>query len=486
MTTIDYVILALVVMVLAVCLVALRKIRKQLKQTQKEKDAILSEELRMFDFLHRLGEVIGRDISTRHLYKEIIEGFIKVLSADGGALYLLGEDGKSLTPQYVSPDCPPLIGVPMEIRDRAKSDSRAMESHLRLAKVPATEGVLGAALGSGEALLIPCVKSHDSFRDSFISYEEEVTALIAPLKYGGKDLGVIALVRKNGGGGKRKKFTTNDFEVFRSAAEQSAFALGNAMINRELVEKRKLEDEVRTASEVQHILLPSEEPQIPGYRVHGTNTPARMISGDYFDYIDMELNKASTGIVIADVTGKGVPAGLLMVMCRSVLRLIAKSIESPSEALALLNRQIFPDVREDMFVSLAYAILQHDTGNLVLSRAGHDAPLMYRAKTKSIETVKPPGLAIGIDEGDVFERVTRDLELQMDSGDCLLFYTDGICESIDSEEVEFGKERLKEVFLEAAPEGAKKTVEDIQKAVFSFAGDTPQMDDITLIVIEKC
>ena len=489
MAIIDYVILALVVMVLAVCLVALRKIRKQLKQAQREKDAILSEELRMFGFLHRLGEVIGRDTSTKQLYKEIIEGFIKVLSADGGALYLLGENRKNLTPQYVSPDCPPLVGVPLEIKDRANSDPRAMESHLRLAKVPATEGVLGAALGSGEALLIPCVKSHAAFRDAFISYEEDVAALIAPLKYGGKDLGVIALVRRNDlvkkSGRKKGKFTPNDFEVFRSASEQSAFALGNAMINRELVEQRKLEDEVRTASEVQHVLLPSEEPRIPGYRVHGTNTPARMISGDYFDYIDMELEKASTGIVIADVTGKGVPAGLLMVMCRSVLRLIAKSIESPSEALGLLNRQIFPDVREDMFVSLAYVILQHDTGNLILSRAGHDAPLMYRAKTKSVETIKPPGLAIGIDEGDVFERVTRDLELQMELGDCLLFYTDGICEAIDSEEIEFGKEKLKEVFLEAAPKGAKATVEAVQKEVFAFAGDTPQMDDITLIVIEK-
>jgi len=102
-----------------------------------------------------------------------------------------------------------------------------------------------------------------------------------------------------------------------------------------------------------------------------------------------------------------------------------------------------------------------------------------------LETSYSPGLAIGIDEGDVFERVTRDLELQMELGDCLLFYTDGICEAIDSEEIEFGKEKLKEVFLEAAPKGAKATVEAVQKEVFAFAGDTPQMDDITLIVIEK-
>jgi len=323
MINLDYVILALVVAVLTMCLIALRKVGKQLREAQKEKDAILSEELRMFDFLHRLGEIIDRNISSRQLYKEIIEGFIKVLSADGGVIYLLSEDGKHLTPQYVSPDCPPLIGVPVEIKDRAKLDPRALESHLRLAKVAASDGVLGAALTTGEALLIPSVKDHGS-------------------------LGVIALVRNRDS--KKGKFTPNDFEVFRSASEQSAFALGNAMINRELVEKRKLEDEVRTASEVQHVLLPSRAPEIPGYRVYGKNTPARMISGDYFDYIDVDLKNDSTGVVIADVTGKGVPAGLLMVMCRSVLRLIARTVESPSKALALLNRQIFSDVREDMFV----------------------------------------------------------------------------------------------------------------------------------------
>jgi len=435
----------------------------------------------MFDFLHHLGEVIEKDVSHRQLYKEIVEGFTKVLSADGGVLYLLSEDQKSLIPQYISPECPPLIGVPVEIKDRAKRDRRALESHLRLAKAPVDEGVLGAVLTAGEAQLIGSVKDHESFRDAFVSYDEEVTALLAPLKYGGRDLGVVALVRKDGLSA--EEFTSNDFEVFRSASEQSAFAMGNAMIHRELVEKRKLEDEVRTASEVQHVLLPSEEPRIPGYRVFGKNTPARMISGDYFDYIDLE--DKSTGIVIADVTGKGVPAGLLMVMCRSVLRLTAKAAKAPSQALALVNRHLFPDVREDMFVSLAYVVLQHGTGNLCLSRAGHDAPLMYRAKTGEIETIKPPGLAIGIDEGEVFERVTKDLDLSMESGDCLLLYTDGVCEAVDVEEDEFGKERLNKVFLASAPKGAEAVIEAVQSSVVAFAGDEPQMDDITLIAIEK-
>ncbi len=476
-----YALVVLVAVLLLVCLIALRKTGRRLEQTQKEKDDILSEELRMFDFLHHLGEVIGKDVSHRQLYKEIVEGFTKVLSADGGALYLLSEDEQSLTPQFISSDCPPLVGVPVEIKNRAKYDPRTLESHLRLAKVSVDEGVLGAVMSAGESLLLPNVKDHDAFRDAFVSYEEEIAALLAPLKYGGRDLGVVAIVRRRDR--QSRPFTANDFEVFCSAAEQSAFAMGNALIHRELVEKRKLEDEVRTASEVQHVLLPSGEPNIPGYRVCGKNTPARMISGDYFDYID--LGNDQSGIVIADVTGKGVPAGLLMVMCRSVLRLVAKTAHTPSGVLALVNRHLFPDVREDMFVSLAYVVLQHGEGDLTLSRAGHDAPMMFRSKTGEVETIKPPGLAIGIDEGEVFERVTKDLSLHMESGDCLLLYTDGVCEAVNSQEDEFGKAKLVEVFQETAPSGAEAVVEAIQQAVVSFAGEEPQMDDITLIVIEK-
>ena len=461
------------------CLLALRKVGILLHQTQKEKEEILGEEMRMFDFLHHLGESIEKDITSRQLNKEIVEGFSKVLGADGGCLYLLSEDRKNLVPKYISPDCPPLVGVPVEILHRAKRDPRAMESYVRLTKVGVGEGVLGATLATGECLHVPHVKDHESFRDDFVRYEEDVSALLSPLKHGGRDLGVVAVVKRSLYG----KFSRNDFEVFRSVSDQSAFAMGNAMIHQELSEKRKLDDEIRTAREVQNVLLPSKAPNVQGYRISGSNTPARIISGDYFDYI--KLADGRSGIVIADVTGKGVPAGLLMAMCRSVLRVSAQNTSSPSEALAQVNRHLFPDVREDMFVSLAYVILDAGSGDLCMSRAGHDAPLMFRSNTRSVEWIKPPGLAIGIDEGDVFERVTKDLPLHMESGDCLLLYTDGVCEAVDKNDHEFGSKRLEDEFLKSAPMGAEAVVSSIREAVSSFAGDLPQMDDITLIAIEK-
>ncbi len=348
-----------------------------------------------------------------------------------------------------------------------------------LARTGAHEGLLGQVISSEGSMRIESLKGHDLLSASSALYQGDSSAMLSTLQYGGRNIGVVVVIRNHANG----LFSDNDYDVFRSVSEQSAFAMGNAMIHQELTEKRKLDDELRTAREVQNVLLPSGEPHIPGYRAYGSNTPARMISGDYFDYIDLPDNR--TGIVIADVTGKGLPAGLLMAMCRSVLRLTAKTTVSPSEALGLVNRHLFPDVREDMFVSLIYIVLDNDTGNLKMSRAGHDAPMLYRSKTDKIETVKPPGLALGIDSGDVFDRVTKDQEIDMHHGDVLLLYTDGVCEAVNDDDVEFGLAKLEQVFCRTAAMGSERVVESIRREVSVFSGNQPQMDDITMVALER-
>jgi len=278
-------------------------------------------------------------------------------------------------------------------------------------------------------------------------------------------------------------FTANDFAVFRSAAEQSSFAIGNARLHRVAHEKRAMESELQNAREVQRILLPQQDPLIAGFRISGTNVPARIISGDYYDYIN--LLDGQLGIVIADVSGKGVPAGLLMAMCRSALRSFAPGEASPSLAMAAVNRLLFPDIREDMFVSMAYGILDPATGALTLSRAGHDPALIYRRETGTVELLRSPGLALGIDSGAVFERVTRDISVEMNSGDCMLLYTDGVKEAVGADDEEYGMERLSESFRQAALLGAEAVLTKVQEDLKKFTGDSAQMDDITLVAIEK-
>lgn len=458
---------------------ALQNQRRKVKTVRKKFDDLEGEEQRMFTFLHDLGLAIENEPSPSLLSRIIVDGIDKVVSARGGAIYFVNSESDYLTPSYLSDECPPLIGIPVEIRKKAERDPRALESHLRLSRVAVDEGILGYCLSVGEPIHVRDVKSHPSFSDAFSRYTDDVSALLSPLRHANKDLGVLVVARRHADG----NFTANDFAVFRSAAEQSSFAIGNARIHREANEKRAIESELKNAREVQRILLPQQDPILAGFRISGTNLPARIISGDYYDYID--LGDEKIGIAIADVSGKGVPAGLLMAMCRSVLRSVASDELSPSAVMAAVNRQLFPDIREDMFISMAYGILDAANAKLVLSRAGHEPALLFRRETGKVELLRSPGLALGIDSGAVFERVTRDQEVTLHSGDCVLFYTDGVKEALDGLEEEFGMERMCEAFRLAAPHGSEAVLTRMQEELKHFTGEGPQMDDITLVAIEK-
>ena len=138
-----------------------------------------------------------------------------------------------------------------------------------------------------------------------------------------------------------------------------------------------------------------------------------------------------------------------------------------------------------MFISLAYVMLQGDSGQVVLARAGHDAPFLYEQATGEISRLEPPGLALGLDDGDVFDRVTKDYAFEMKTGDCLLLYTDGINEAENAAGDQFGLDRLQEVFRRAAPDGPAGILRAIQDEIQTHVQGHPQSDDITLIAIQR-
>ena len=439
-------------------------VRKRLSIREVELAALDAEEHRMFDFLHHLGESIEQERSLAHLYKTIVEGLEEVVTADGVALYLI--DGNELSPGHLSPGCPPLITLPGDLKSEGIV---AIKNWLRLGRVK-REGQLLDSIAEQE--------SGVRWRQGEWDLPEGVSDFFGvPLSHAGKVFAVLSAVRKEG------TFSGNDWDVFRSAAEQSAFGLGNALLHKEVQEKRRLDDELRTAQEVQKVLLPSHNPDWPGYRVRGTNSAARLISGDYFDFV--ELPEDRHGVVIADVSGKGVAAGLVMASCRSALRAHAVVADGPADTLQALNAQVFHDMREDMFVSAAYAVLENGSGKVSLARAGHDVPLLFRKSTGKVEKLKPGGLALGIDKGPVFNRVLKEMEVQLESGDVILFYTDGVNEAENCHGAEFGKERLEERFAALALEGAEGIVNGLPKELGVFTNGCSQLDDITLVAIER-
>ena len=452
---------------------------RRIRALEHSHEEIQVEETLVFDFLHGLGEAFSDAIRPNELHRLIVEGATRILDAHGGALYVTDRTGGKLTPAFISNGCPPLVDVAPEILQQAAATPIALESYLRLRSIVPGEGLIGRVWQTGQSVCfseLSQVPELAKLRDSAFG---TASVMAASLSYGKQDLGVLAVA--NGPMG--VPFSQGDFIVFKSIAEQSAFALYNAIIYSMANEKKRLDHDLEIARDIQRILLPAEAPAINGFQISGINVPARQVSGDYFDYIRVDDERL--GIAIADVSGKGIPASLIMAICRSVLRAEAARNPSPADVLRKVNRQLYPDIKEDMFISMAYLILDHERNGITLARGGHDAPLLYKQQSQSVTPIKSPGMVLGIDSGNVFDRITNDFAVPLERDDCLILYTDGVTEALNTEGDEFGLERTTESVRASASNGAQAIVRRVIDDVRNFAGSQPQNDDITLIAIRK-
>lgn len=473
------ILLALLVVSLGGWLFTWIRLRDRVRQLERSKEEIQIEETLVFDFLHGLGEAFSETIRAADLHRLIVEGAVRILDAHGGALYLMERAGGKLVPVYISKGCPPFVSVPIDVLRKAETTPATLENHLRINAIAPGDGIIGRVWQTREPACLTDLANAPEFaalRGTSLGIN---SAMVTPLLYGKQNMGVLAV----GNGAGTTPFTASDFVVFKSIAEQSAFALYNAIVYSEANEKKRLDHDLEIARDIQRILLPSEAPVIEGFEISGINIPARHVSGDYFDYINVDDERL--GVAIADVSGKGVPASIIMAICRSVLRSQAPGNTSPGDVLRKVNRQIYPDIKEDMFISMAYVILDHVRRTVTLARAGHDAPLLYRHATESVTPVKVSGMVVGIDSGSVFDRITGDLALSLEQDDCLLLYTDGVNEALDANGDEFGLDRIVQCVRTCAPNGAPALITGLIDELRSFVGAQPQNDDITLIAIRK-
>jgi sigma-B regulation protein RsbU (phosphoserine phosphatase) len=452
---------------------------QRIRRLERSHEEIQVEETLVFDFLHGLGEAFRESIRPQELHRLIVEGATHILDAQGGALYVSDRTGAKLTPAFISKGCPPLVDIPPNILQQAAATPTGLERFLRLHTVAPGEGVIGRVWQTGQSVYLSEFSDAPELAKLRSSAFGTRSVMAAALRYGNQDLGVLALA--NGPMG--VPFSQGDFVVFKSLAEQSAFALYNAIIYSMANEKKRLDHDLEIARDIQRILLPSEAPAIDGFQISGINVPARQVSGDYFDYIRVDDERL--GVAIADVSGKGVPASLIMAICRSVLRAEAARNPSPADVLRKVNRQLYPDIKEDMFISMAYLILDHHRDSITLARAGHDAPLLYKQQSQTVTPVKSPGMVVGIDSGNVFDRLTVDFAISLERDDCLVLYTDGVTETLNAEEDEFGLDRVIQAVRARANDGAQAIVKKIIQDVRDFTGSLPQNDDITLIAIRK-
>ncbi len=424
----------------------------------KTKPSIDPEELaRQNRILGVLSEAAKQLIVHRpidELFEKVLDLLFEAVPAERGAIMLLE-------------------GTPPEPTIKA-SRSRQGGPIARLSR-----SIVRRVLEKKEALLISSVMDDASFskQDSILATGIR-SAMSAPLWYtatGSEEDEVIGLVYVDSLMASHS-FSEEDVRILTALANVAAAKIENARLLEENLEKRVLEEEMRTAAEIQRGLLPDHAPTVPGYGVVGSNRPCRTVGGDYYDF---GMDGGRLHFALGDVSGKGTGAALLMTVLRAAVRGHWGEGE-PAEAVSRINRTVCQNVTPGKYVTFFMGRLDPDTGSVAYVNAGHNPPIVVRADG-SLDTLTTGGVVLGLfDEGEYEQATTR-----LGPGDVLVVFSDGVTETWNRDDVEFGDARLAELIRQGREMDAAALEAEILRELDRFSQGTKATDDRTLIVIKR-
>ncbi len=397
--------------------------------------------------LHKIQEwtvKIGKELESERLYGTLVAMFSLMSTSHACRLYIYDKNSDSL-------DCRLDRGAPhLPPPDADELSHRAFEERWTLYQTEAGQITDDAA---------------------------DAHQLAIPLLSGDHRIGVIRI------GENRERIVYDDetLTILHTLAQHASVATDNAHLYGELAEKERIEQEMKWARRIQQSMLPRDLPVIPGYELAAASNPAFEVGGDYYDCLTVN---GTCYFVIADVSGKGVPAALVMSIVRSLLHTYVDLSLSPVEVLSRVNARLSVDLEPDMFVTITVASLDTSRHVLQVARGGHEPTLLQRAEGELIR-IRPSGAGVGILELEEFEESLEPFEAHIEEGDTLLFYTDGVTEAMSVNGEEFGTERVERILHDNAERGAKAIFETITEDIAAFSSGRSQHDDITLIAIRR-
>lgn len=403
-----------------------------------------------------IANLINSELSLGRLLNAVMETAKKAFHADSVSLLLQEEETRDLVFQIALGD------VGDEIRE--------------IYRLKKGEGIAGMVAESGTPMNIPDVYDHPRFSpdyDKKTNYRTRAM-LCVPLKARGRTLGVIQVMNKQV---PPFHFTQEEMEMLITIASSAAVAIDTARMHRLIIQKETLERDLALAKEVQQSFLPTSLPVSRTFDFFAVNRPALEIGGDFYNFF--ELPDQRIGVVIGDVSGKGIAAALFMARLTSDLQYHALLLEQPAELLGRINTLLCQRAKHGMFVTLIYLVLNPETGHIVFSNAGHLSPICSGDSAPSVvgqESAKGPPL--GIIDGLTFAQE----ELVLARGQTLALYTDGITEAKNNYGDLFGLDRLLST-LATPCASARKMAAAVSTAVDRFILSQGRSDDITLVTL---
>ena len=332
------------------------------------------------------------------------------------------------------------------------------------------KGIIGAVIQSGESVVIPDVRLDTRYVAGRAATRSEIAV---PIIRDGRPFGALNLESD-----RLKAFGKNDLEVLQFVADAASISIEKSILHTEILEKKRIDDQLQIAAELQTRLLPARPPQVKGYSIAGRCTPAYEVGGDYFDYV--RLDNGRLGVVVADVSGNGIAAALLMSSFRALLIPAARSGISPATLMARMNVLLPEFARKRDFITAFYGILDPGEGTFTYSNCGQNFPFLVRSDGQ-IERLTQSGPSLIILPDAAYETGTVALR----EGDLLVLYTDGVVEVFNRYRQEFGIEQLEEVARRSSGGPADLVLREIVAATHSFSGPEVSQDDATLVVIKR-
>lgn len=420
--------------------------------------------------LHELGRAFAARTDLDELCRLVTAKCTDVMRAEGVSILLLDPATNELYFPYV-----------------ANADPEAA-ARLQSMRFPAYQGVAGYTLTTGKAVRIDDAVHDERFYRGADQRSGSTThsLLAAPLRSERGVVGVLQVVNRIGGGA----FTEDDLGFLEGIAGNVAVAVENARLLAETREQlaalqrateehaalEALRRELDIAREIQQSILPAQFPQHETVELFATMLPARDVGGDFYDFF--AIGEHHLGVVIGDVSGKGIGAALFMAVSRTLMKATALSGLSPAACLDRVNRLLLTENTSDMFVTLFYAVVDKRSGQMGFANGGHNPPLLRRGDGR-LEPLPRTGPLLGVIDGAEFQEGASRLH----AGDALLLYTDGVTEAADAQLCLYGEDRLLNLLSRSQPTSATRLVHDIVESVQAYSAGNAQTDDITLLAL---
>lgn len=461
------------------CVFYFRKAR-QVRLVEEEKQLLQQEKAIVVDFMHNMVEAVAEGKDRQEMFQRIIHAAILSTGARSACLFEKRDDG-NLHGVAVEGLFPPQRKLPREFQKKIHSRSRFLETILKSERYRMGEGLIGKVAKSKDAVLIV-----DAENDPRVVQHEDPSLgirsiIVAPVLFQGELLAVLAVANPSDG----LAFTETDFSLVESLAEQVGLAVHNSDVMQIRIEKNKLDLDIQLAGKVQGLLLPKEYPPADHVAFASYYTAALKVGGDLYDVFS--LDDKTIAFAIADVSGKGISASLLMAICQTHLHHFAEAERSPARVLSAINTAMEKTMQRDMFITMIYAVLDLESEQLTLARAGHEPPFFYDRHTAGgldVEPISSPGMAIGMVPAQIFDGIIEDTTIHFGTEDALLLYTDGVTESTNRKGDEFSGQRLLRVLADHGASSAQDIIHHVLAEVNEFAEGTGQADDLTLIAVK--